>query len=314
MTVIDAARRGAPGAGRDRPGDQRGAVRVPVRARRRAAGAVLGAGRHRGRAPARGGGDARLRRLARPGHRQRSAPSSSPWACSPALLATIGAAAIGQLLARRVFELDLPPSPELWIAGPLAGLALLSLNAWLSSRKVLRASPALTLRDSGRNCINIQHGRDPPRAYPDRGDLDCRPARRSSCCARGAPSAKRAKSFRAALRRFSQTLTTQMGATATVQNGQMDGLRKAIDDNLSRSRTSSGSRARDARHARAEARPPAAGQRGQARADAPDGGREAARHAREAPVRVVPAGVASGSSWCTRAWARCRRWPPGSAT
>jgi hypothetical protein len=52
------------------------------------------------------------------------------------------------VLARRVFELDLPPSLELWIAGPLAGLALLSLNAWISSRKVLRASPALTLRDS----------------------------------------------------------------------------------------------------------------------------------------------------------------------
>jgi putative ABC transport system permease protein len=64
------------------------------------------------------------------------------------VLATLGAAAIGQLLARRVFELDLPPSAGLWIAGPLAGLALLSLNAWLSSRKVLRASPALTLRDS----------------------------------------------------------------------------------------------------------------------------------------------------------------------
>jgi putative ABC transport system permease protein len=64
------------------------------------------------------------------------------------LLATIGAALIGQLLARRVFELDLPPSPELWVAGPLAGIALLSLNAWLSSRKVLSASPALTLRDS----------------------------------------------------------------------------------------------------------------------------------------------------------------------
>jgi putative ABC transport system permease protein len=64
------------------------------------------------------------------------------------ILATIGAALIGQLLARRVFELDLPPSPELWLAGPLAGLALLSLNAWLSSRKVLRASPAITLRDS----------------------------------------------------------------------------------------------------------------------------------------------------------------------
>ncbi|HET9734555.1 MAG TPA: FtsX-like permease family protein [Burkholderiales bacterium] len=64
------------------------------------------------------------------------------------VLATLGAAVIGQLLARRVFELDLPPSPELWIAGPLAGVLLLSLNAWLSARKVLTASPALTLRDS----------------------------------------------------------------------------------------------------------------------------------------------------------------------
>ena len=64
------------------------------------------------------------------------------------VLATIGAAIIGQILARRVFELDLPPSAGLLIAGPLAGLVLLSLNAWISSRKVLRASPALTLRDS----------------------------------------------------------------------------------------------------------------------------------------------------------------------
>ena len=64
------------------------------------------------------------------------------------VLATLGAAAIGQLLARRVFDLDLPPSMALLVAGPLAGLALLSLNAWLSSRKVLRASPALTLRES----------------------------------------------------------------------------------------------------------------------------------------------------------------------
>jgi putative ABC transport system permease protein len=64
------------------------------------------------------------------------------------VLATLGAAAIGQIIARRVFELDLPPSLGLWLAGPLAGIALLSLNAWLSSRKVLRASPALTLRDS----------------------------------------------------------------------------------------------------------------------------------------------------------------------
>jgi putative ABC transport system permease protein len=64
------------------------------------------------------------------------------------VLASIGAALIGELLARRVFDLDLPPSAALLVAGPLAGLVLLSLNAWLSSRKVLRASPALTLRES----------------------------------------------------------------------------------------------------------------------------------------------------------------------
>jgi putative ABC transport system permease protein len=63
-------------------------------------------------------------------------------------LAAVGAAAIGQLLARRVFELDLPPNEWLLLAGPLAGVALLSLNAWLSARTVLSASPALTLRDS----------------------------------------------------------------------------------------------------------------------------------------------------------------------
>jgi putative ABC transport system permease protein len=65
------------------------------------------------------------------------------------LLATGGALAISAVLARRVFELDLPANGWLWIAGPLAGLALLSLNGWLSSRKVLRVSPALTLRDTG---------------------------------------------------------------------------------------------------------------------------------------------------------------------
>jgi putative ABC transport system permease protein len=64
------------------------------------------------------------------------------------LLAAIGAAVIGQLIARRVFELDLPPNPLLFLVGPAAGLALLALNAWLSARKVLRAPPALTLREA----------------------------------------------------------------------------------------------------------------------------------------------------------------------
>ena len=64
------------------------------------------------------------------------------------VLATLGAALIGQLIARRIFELDLAPSTALLVAGPLAGLALLALNAWLSARKVVRAAPALTLRES----------------------------------------------------------------------------------------------------------------------------------------------------------------------
>ena len=63
-------------------------------------------------------------------------------------LGTLGTAVIGQIVAARVFDIDLPPSFALLLAGPLAGLLLLSLNAWISSRKVLRASPALTLRDS----------------------------------------------------------------------------------------------------------------------------------------------------------------------
>jgi putative ABC transport system permease protein len=64
------------------------------------------------------------------------------------VLGTVGAAVIGEVVARQVFELDLRPSLALWLSGPLAGVALLSLNAWLSARKVLRVSPALTLRDS----------------------------------------------------------------------------------------------------------------------------------------------------------------------
>ena len=63
------------------------------------------------------------------------------------ILATGAASAISQLLAKRVFDLDLPANYGLWVYGPLAGIVLLSLNAWLSSRKVLTASPALTLRE-----------------------------------------------------------------------------------------------------------------------------------------------------------------------
>ena len=98
-----------------------------------------------------GGGEGGVRRVSGASRRQVTGSQRAEFLAMGAvagLLATLGAAAIGQLLARRVFELDLPPGLGLWIAGPLAGIALLSLNAWISSRKVLRASPALTLRDS----------------------------------------------------------------------------------------------------------------------------------------------------------------------
>ncbi len=63
------------------------------------------------------------------------------------VLATVAAAAISTLLAQRVFQLELPANYWLWVFGPLAGVGLLSVNAWLSARKVLTASPALTLRE-----------------------------------------------------------------------------------------------------------------------------------------------------------------------
>ena len=63
------------------------------------------------------------------------------------LLATVAASVISTLLAQRVFELELPANYAIWVYGPLAGVVLLSLNAWLSARKVLTASPALTLRE-----------------------------------------------------------------------------------------------------------------------------------------------------------------------
>lgn len=65
------------------------------------------------------------------------------------VLATAAAAAIGQVLAQRAFELDLPVNPWLWAIGPMSGIVLLSVNAWVSARKALAVPPALTLRDTG---------------------------------------------------------------------------------------------------------------------------------------------------------------------
>jgi putative ABC transport system permease protein len=65
------------------------------------------------------------------------------------VLATAATAAIAQVLARRAFELDLPVNPWLWVSGPVSGIVLLSINAWISARNALAVPPALTLRDTG---------------------------------------------------------------------------------------------------------------------------------------------------------------------
>ena len=62
------------------------------------------------------------------------------------VLAACGAACVSALLAWRVFEIEPPWTPWIWFAGPLIGVLLFSLNAQLSIRSVLRASPALVLR------------------------------------------------------------------------------------------------------------------------------------------------------------------------
>jgi DNA recombination protein RmuC len=64
--------------------------------------------------------------------------------------------------------------------------------------------------------------------------------------ARGAEREAREELSRG-LATFSQTLSTQMGASATVHNGQMDGLRKSIDDNLARVQDLQRSAARETR-------------------------------------------------------------------
>jgi putative ABC transport system permease protein len=64
------------------------------------------------------------------------------------LLAAGGASAIGFVLAWKVFEFDYQMNPWVWIAGPLAGLACVGLNAWLGARRALAHPPILALREA----------------------------------------------------------------------------------------------------------------------------------------------------------------------
>jgi putative ABC transport system permease protein len=64
------------------------------------------------------------------------------------LLAAGGASAIGFVLAWKVFQFDYQMNPWVWIAGPLAGLGCVGLNAWLGARRALAHPPILALREA----------------------------------------------------------------------------------------------------------------------------------------------------------------------
>jgi putative ABC transport system permease protein len=65
------------------------------------------------------------------------------------LLASGGAAAIGGVLATRVFDLGrYMPDPWLWAAGPALGLLCVAVNAWLGARAALEAPPMGVLRET----------------------------------------------------------------------------------------------------------------------------------------------------------------------
>jgi putative ABC transport system permease protein len=63
------------------------------------------------------------------------------------LLASLGASAIGWVLATRIFELDFVWNAWIWFAGPALGLACVVLNAWAGARAALSRPPLAALRE-----------------------------------------------------------------------------------------------------------------------------------------------------------------------
>lgn len=63
-------------------------------------------------------------------------------------LAAIGATAIGFAIATRVLEFEYHVNHWVWLAGPLAGLACVGLNAWAGARAALSRPPILALREA----------------------------------------------------------------------------------------------------------------------------------------------------------------------
>jgi len=63
-----------------------------------------------------------------------------------ALLATIGSAITGWLLAAELFEFAYRPSPALFALGFTASAALVVGSGWLGNRTVLKTPPVRILR------------------------------------------------------------------------------------------------------------------------------------------------------------------------
>ncbi len=61
-------------------------------------------------------------------------------------LAAVGAAAIGYVIATRLFQLDFVPGITLWLGGLLAGALVVGVSGTLAVRSVINHSPVATLR------------------------------------------------------------------------------------------------------------------------------------------------------------------------
>jgi putative ABC transport system permease protein len=64
------------------------------------------------------------------------------------LLAALGASGIGFGISHFVFAFPYQINPWIWLAGPLAGLACVSINAWAGARAALSHPPLLALREA----------------------------------------------------------------------------------------------------------------------------------------------------------------------
>jgi putative ABC transport system permease protein len=61
-------------------------------------------------------------------------------------LAAVGAASIGYVVATQLFQLDYVPGITLWLAGLVAGAAVVGISGTLAVRSVVNQSPVVTLR------------------------------------------------------------------------------------------------------------------------------------------------------------------------